>query len=272
MTTIRRALPPVPTGSHRVPRGGLLLLGFALGGFIDGILLHQVLQWHHLLSAVDGGTIPLAVQITADGLFHLLMYALALVGLWMTWRGRAALAQGAGGRTVASTALVGFFLWHLVDATVFHGVLRLHRIRMDTSHPLAWDVGWFALFGLVPLAIAWALRRSIGTGGGPGQPRRSKGPRAGSVLGVAALLAGGWAAVPSGEPDQLLVVFRPGIHAAQASAALGRVDGRIVWVDRDGLVWSVRTSDRAAALRLYGQGALLVSRSPLGLGCVSWLR
>lgn len=25
------------------------LLGFALGGFFDGILLHQVLQWHHLL-------------------------------------------------------------------------------------------------------------------------------------------------------------------------------------------------------------------------------
>ena len=29
------------------------LLGFALGGFADGILFHQVLQWHHLLSGVD---------------------------------------------------------------------------------------------------------------------------------------------------------------------------------------------------------------------------
>ena len=25
-------------------------LGFGIGGFFDGILLHQVLQWHHLLS------------------------------------------------------------------------------------------------------------------------------------------------------------------------------------------------------------------------------
>nr|WP_314623119.1 DUF2243 domain-containing protein [uncultured Noviherbaspirillum sp.] len=29
------------------------LIGIALGGFFDGILLHQVLQWHHLLSLVD---------------------------------------------------------------------------------------------------------------------------------------------------------------------------------------------------------------------------
>jgi uncharacterized membrane protein len=29
------------------------ILGVGLGGFVDGIVLHQVLQWHHLLS--DGG-------------------------------------------------------------------------------------------------------------------------------------------------------------------------------------------------------------------------
>jgi uncharacterized membrane protein len=29
------------------------LLGFALGGFFDSILLHQILQWHNLLTNVD---------------------------------------------------------------------------------------------------------------------------------------------------------------------------------------------------------------------------
>ena len=29
-----------------------IVLGFALGGFFDGIVLHQILQWHHLLSLV----------------------------------------------------------------------------------------------------------------------------------------------------------------------------------------------------------------------------
>jgi uncharacterized membrane protein len=29
-----------------------LLVGFSIGGLFDGILLHQILQWHHLLSGV----------------------------------------------------------------------------------------------------------------------------------------------------------------------------------------------------------------------------
>ena len=41
-------------------------LGFALGGFFDGILLHQILQWHHLLSLVPGVT-ELRMQVLWDG-------------------------------------------------------------------------------------------------------------------------------------------------------------------------------------------------------------
>ena len=31
------------------PLRPLLLTGFGLGAFLDGIVLHQVLQWHHLV-------------------------------------------------------------------------------------------------------------------------------------------------------------------------------------------------------------------------------
>ncbi|QXE24247.1 hypothetical protein B6N60_02951 [Richelia sinica FACHB-800] len=27
-----------------------VFLGLGLGGFVDGILLHQILQWHHMIS------------------------------------------------------------------------------------------------------------------------------------------------------------------------------------------------------------------------------
>ena len=30
-----------------------MLYGIGLGGFVDGIVLHQVLQWHHMVSDVD---------------------------------------------------------------------------------------------------------------------------------------------------------------------------------------------------------------------------
>ncbi len=61
------------------------LLGLALGGFFDGILLHQILQWHHLLSLVPGID-DMRLQILWDGYFHLLMYVLAAVALWGLWR------------------------------------------------------------------------------------------------------------------------------------------------------------------------------------------
>jgi uncharacterized membrane protein len=29
-----------------------IFLGLGLGGFVDGILLHQIFQWHHMLSSI----------------------------------------------------------------------------------------------------------------------------------------------------------------------------------------------------------------------------
>lgn len=62
----------------------VIILGFGLGGLFDGILLHQVLEWHHLLSLVEPveGSLSLRDQILADGLFHVLMYGVIAYGLW----------------------------------------------------------------------------------------------------------------------------------------------------------------------------------------------
>jgi uncharacterized membrane protein len=37
------------TRSGEPPRTPSFLLGVGLGVFLDGIVLHQVLQWHHML-------------------------------------------------------------------------------------------------------------------------------------------------------------------------------------------------------------------------------
>ncbi len=84
-----------------------VLLGFALGGFFDGIMLHQVLQWHHLLSLVPGMN-DLRTQILWDGLFHILMYVLAVIGLAGLWRaGRERIDR----RRLAILLLLGFGIW-----------------------------------------------------------------------------------------------------------------------------------------------------------------
>ena len=62
---------------------GSVLLGLGLGGFFDGIILHQILQWHHMFSAVKPiDTVRgLEINTLGDGLFHLGTYSFTIAGL-----------------------------------------------------------------------------------------------------------------------------------------------------------------------------------------------
>lgn len=135
-----------------------MVLGFALGGVFDGILLHQILQWHHLLSAIEGQS---HLQVLWDGYFHGAMYILTIVALWGLWRAHRT-ARDANGRLPAGALLIGFGAWHVADAVLAHWVLGLHHIGMDSDNPLLWDLIWLAAFGLVPLLAGWILVRHRG--------------------------------------------------------------------------------------------------------------
>ena len=55
------------------PTSAGILFGLGLGGFFDGIVLHQILQWHHMLTSagVPADTVAgLKLNTFWDGLFH----------------------------------------------------------------------------------------------------------------------------------------------------------------------------------------------------------
>jgi uncharacterized membrane protein len=238
------------------------VLGFALGGFFDGILLHQILQWHHLLSLVPGSG-DLRMQVLWDGYFHLLMYVVALGGLAGLWR-----AQRAGtvpwGRPLFGALLVGFGIWHAVDALLSHWLLGIHRIRIDSDTPMLWDLAWLIVFGLLPLLAGWRMLRRSG-------PATSGPTGAMLVLALGVGAAGAWAALPPAQQGFATVVFHPGAGPREVFAALDAVDGRLVWSDRAMGVVVVAVPD-ASRWRLYRHGALLVSGAGLPAGCFNWAR
>ena len=167
------------------------LLGFALGGFFDGILLHQVLQWHHLLINIQSAPFQdIRVQILADGLFHVLMYVIAAVGLWLLWRTRREFAAAGADRLLLANALIGFGVWHILDGILSHWILGIHRIRVDVENKLFWDLLWFFVFGVAFVAAGWWMRRSRGPGASGGMRRRM----APAALVLAVLVAGPLAA------------------------------------------------------------------------------
>ncbi len=240
------------------------LLGFGLGGFFDGILLHQVLQWHHLLSGVEGSALQdIRVQILADGLFHVLMYVVAVVGLWLLWQTRRQFAMPGADRLLAANALLGFGIWHIADSILSHWVLGIHRIRMDVDDPLVWDLLWFFGFGVVFVVAGWLVRR------GSGGSWRGATPAA---LVLAVLVGGPVAALPPPGVTTVMVLFKPGTTASDALAAMRAVDGRLVWNDPSGELWAFDLGPGGDAAQLYRHGALLVSSSLLPVGCFSWSR
>ncbi len=241
-------------------------LGFSLGGFFDGILLHQILQWHHLLSGLEGARQDVSFLVLTDGLFHLLMYLVAGFGLWLLWRARADFARPGADRLLFAAALIGFGSWHVVDAVVSHWLLGIHRIRMDAANPLFWDLLWLGLFGVLPLLAGLSLRR--GDKGG-----RNRLLTAPVTLVAAVIVAAPLAALPPTDDDTVvMVLFRPGISAPEAFSALRAVDARLIWTDPAERLWAVDLASGGDANALYGMGALLVSNSILPAGCLDWLR
>lgn len=65
------------------------VLGF--GGFVDGIVLREILQWHHMISGAQSSETlaGLELNVVADGFFHVVTWLLVMAGSIMTlvsWR------------------------------------------------------------------------------------------------------------------------------------------------------------------------------------------
>lgn len=143
-----------------------ILLGIGLGGFVDGIVLHQILQWHHMLSSEgDYSTKTVAgleANTLADGLFHAATWVAVAVGIWLLWRRADEWRWAASGRALLGLMLVGWGLFNLVEGLVDHQLLGLHHVREGSGRRTAWDLGFLAFGALLVLggsALARHARR-----------------------------------------------------------------------------------------------------------------
>lgn len=244
------------------------VLGFALGGFFDGILLHQILQWHHLLSLVPGLE-DIRLQILWDGYFHALMYVLAAAGIAGLWRARA-MAGAQPGRRLLGAMLLGFGGWHVIDTFLSHWILGIHRIRVASDMPLLWDLLWLVVFGLLPLILGHALMNRHGSGNGSSGPGR---PATALTAAVTLVIAGAgaWALRPPPGQPLTMVVFSAGTEAQAMDRTLAAFGARLVWADPQA---GVALTDIPAGNRwqLYRAGAVLVGGAGVPAGCFGWAK
>ncbi len=128
-----------------------ILLGIGFVSFIDEVVFHQLLRWHHFY---DRSTT--AAGIVSDGLFHAFSW-FATAGaffLFADLRRRQAFER--------TRWLSGFLLgaggFQLYDGIVQHKIMRIHQIRYDVNL-LPYDITWNFIAAALLITGIYMIRK-----------------------------------------------------------------------------------------------------------------
>ncbi|MFC0212079.1 DUF2243 domain-containing protein [Paenibacillus chartarius] len=132
---------------------GAFVLGLGLLGAVDGIVFHQLLQWHSVVMHTDRHG-----QIESDGWFHLATTILLAWGAILLWHGGRDGFARLPVRQLIGLVLLGGGAFNIVEGLVNHHWLQIHHVKQGDPHELWYDVA-FLVWGAVMVAIGLELCR-----------------------------------------------------------------------------------------------------------------
>jgi uncharacterized membrane protein len=148
-----------------------LVLGAGMGGFVDGIALHQIAQWHNMISS----RLPTSTLVNAkvnmfwDGVFHAGTWFMTALGIVLLFRVGRGSENGWSGGVLGGAALAGWGAFNVIEGSINHQVLGLHHVNELSSRLLVWDLGFLALGAVqVALGVALVKRGKADLGARPG--------------------------------------------------------------------------------------------------------
>jgi uncharacterized membrane protein len=130
-----------------------VILGLGLLGAIDGIVFHQLLQWHHMILSPNN-----ELEIFTDGLFAALFSALLVWGGVKIFQDARKNEIGNSWKVFVGGIFVGGGAFNLVEGIVDHHILQVHRVKPLADNPLAYDLGFLAI-GLLLVIIGFLIKR-----------------------------------------------------------------------------------------------------------------
>jgi uncharacterized membrane protein len=130
------------------------VIGIGMGAFLDGIVFHQILQVHSMLSGkVDRrSVVNLEINMFWDGVFHLFAWAATLTGVFLLWRALVRAQTRVSSDLLLGGMMLGWGAFNLVEGLVDHEILGLHHVLEDSATHLAPDLAFLALGGVLIVA------------------------------------------------------------------------------------------------------------------------
>jgi uncharacterized membrane protein len=145
---------------RRFPLAPGLLAGVSIAGLFDGIVLHQILQWHHMI-CVERHCVFTTVESLEratfmDGLFHAVMWLVLLAALAMLSR---ALTSGRQFRASRfwGAILSGAGAFNVVEGIIDHHILQIHHVRFGPTQTIM-DVAFLVVSAILAV-IGWNMTR-----------------------------------------------------------------------------------------------------------------
>lgn len=150
-------------GADNVPRlrASGIVLGLGIGGFVDGILFHMLLQWHHVICvnclSPSQTTDDLRLETFSDGVFHLVTLGLVVSGLYMLWGAVRRAPTLLPGRFLTGAMALGWGIFNGVEGVLDHHILGIHHVKPGPGQ-LGWDLAFLASGAALALLGVWLMK------------------------------------------------------------------------------------------------------------------
>ncbi|MBE9167897.1 DUF2243 domain-containing protein [Pleurocapsales cyanobacterium LEGE 06147] len=134
-----------------------IVLGIGQGGFFDGIVFHQILQWHHMFTNIETSKTVAGLELNTigDGLFHVFDWLMTVTGIFLLWRASKREDVSRSTQTLIGSLLMGAGAFNVVEGIIDHHIFKLHHVKPGPNE-LVWDLGFIAV-GILLIGVGWLL-------------------------------------------------------------------------------------------------------------------
>jgi uncharacterized membrane protein len=145
---------------HGLLIAAAIFLGIGLAGLFDGVVLHKILQWHHMLSSVRPPTDAASIKLNElwDGIFLAGTYAVIVVGIVFL-----GLASQRGNildslKIFGGCLAIGAGSFNVIEGLIDHHILGIHHVKSGANE-LAWGLVFLAINAAL-VALGWIILRA----------------------------------------------------------------------------------------------------------------
>ena len=132
---------------------GSFVIGFGFLGALDGIIFHQLLQWHSVVMDTNRSG-----QIISDGIFHFAVTIALVVGGVLLWLAGKPTDLAKGVSLLIGGILIGGGAFNLIEGITNHHILQIHRVKPGDPNAIIYDLS-FLVLGVILIIIGLIVKR-----------------------------------------------------------------------------------------------------------------